>query len=453
MRTRVLLALALALAGGPIAFAAPSDPVVVVLRLEGVVDPLVADYVRNGIARASDEGAVAVVLEIDTPGGLDGSMRSITEAMLDARVPVIAYVTPPGARAASAGAFIALAAPVAAMAPGTNIGASTPVGLDGGDLSTKTRNDAAAYLRSLAETYGRDGAVAETFVTQGRSLSAEQAREASVVDLVAPTRAALLAELDGKAVRLASGRTLTLDVDGVVVEERPMGGLWNLLHELLDPNLAFIAFWLGLALIVLELLIPGHVFSGTVGTVLLLIALFAFGVLPVSWIGLLLLVTSVVLFVIELNAPGLGAAGIAATVALVLGGWFLFDRSGGVAVSPLVLAPTAALVAAFFGVVVAKVLRMRDLPPVQGPEAIVGREGVVVGVGVDPRGGVVRVAAEEWRATCASGALAPGTRIRVTGIDGLVLTVEPLDADASGQAPPVTDGEPTTASVHEGGER
>lgn len=399
---------------------------VVVLRLDGVVDDINADYVAREVARASDEGAAAVLLEIDTPGGLASSMNQITEALLGASVPTVTYVAPQGARAASAGAFILMAGSVAAMAPGTNTGASTPVGLDGGDLSTKIAEDAAASIRSLAETYDRNPDLAASFVLEGRSVSAQEALEGDVIDLVASSRDTLLREIDGRTLELASGETVTVETSGVTIEERPLGGFLGFLHGLFNPTLAFLFFWLGLALIVLELLIPGHVFSGTVGTILLLISLFSFGVLPVRWVGVLLLIAAAVLFVIELSAPGLGVFGGAATVSLLLGGWFLYDRSGGVEVSPFVLLPTAALMAGFFGFVVAKVLRMRDLPPVQGPEAIVGKEGVVVGVGVDPRGGVVRVAAEEWKAVAPGGPLSPGARIRVASLDGLVLTVEPL---------------------------
>jgi membrane-bound ClpP family serine protease len=210
-----------------------------------------------------------------------------------------------------------------------------------------------------------------------------------------------------------------------------------ILHDLFDPNLAFIFFWLGLALIVLELIVPGHVFSGTVGTILLILSIVSFGLLPVRLIGVALLVASVVFFVIELKVPGLGAWSAAGIAALVLGGLFLFDPAGGVRVSPFVIAPVAAVMALFFGFVVSKALAMRHLPPAQGPEAIVGREGVVLGSGLDLEG-VVRVAAEEWKAVTAGGPIPAGSRIRVTRIDGLVLTVEPREpehAPTGGAAP------------------
>jgi membrane-bound serine protease (ClpP class) len=416
----------------------PDAGEVVVLTLDGTVDPLVADYLTGEIERAQDAGAEAVLLEIDTPGGLGSSMDQITGAILNATVPVIGYVAPSGARAASAGAFILLSCPVAAMAPGTNVGASTPVGLSGGDLSQKVTNDAAASIRSIAQTYGRNVEVAESFVTEGASISAQEALADQVIDVIASSRGQLLQDLDGETVRLGTGDEATLDLAGAPVVEQDMGGFWGFIHTLLDPNLAFIFFWLGLALIVLELIVPGHIFSGTIGTILFVLALFSFGVLPVRIIGIALLVLSVVAFVLELKAPGLGIWGAVGTVALLLGGWFLYDRAGGAEVSPGVLLAVAGFVVLFFGFVVAKALRIRRMPPAQGPGAVVGRTGVVVGAGVDERGGIVRVQAEEWRAVAPAGLIHGGGAIRVTGLDGLVLTVEPLVEEhaGAGDGPP-----------------
>lgn len=410
---------------GQAAHAQATAPVVVQLRLTGVVDPLVADYVTGSVQRAQDDGAAAVLLEIDTPGGLGSSMREIDQALLNATIPVIGYVSPSGARAASAGAFILLSSPVAAMAPGTNVGASTPVGASGGDLSRKITNDAAASIRSIAQTYGRNTDVAETFVTQGASISAEEALTKGVIDLISPSSTQLLTELDGRTVTLGTGQAVTLHTADATIQEKNMGAFVGFLHALLDPNLAFIFFWLGLALIVLELIALGNI-SWT-GVVLMLLAIVSFGLLPVRLVGLGLLVVSVVAFVFELKAPGLGVWGTIGVIALLLGGWFLYDRSGGVEVSPLVLIPVAVLVSLFFGVVVAKAMRMRKMPPPAGREAIVGTHGVTLPSGVGPRGGVVRVASEEWRAVAPAGAIPGGHKVRVTGLDGLVLTVEALD--------------------------
>jgi membrane-bound serine protease (ClpP class) len=421
---------------------AQEEPTKVVrLSLEGVVDPFVADYLREGIEGAGD--AAAILLTIDTPGGLDSSMREIIKAILASETPVVCYVGPPGARAASAGAFILMACHVAAMAPATNVGASTPVGISGVTLARKVEEDAAAKMRDLAERRGRNAELANTFVTESRSITAEEAFEGHVIDLIAESDRALLDEADGAVVDTVGGNTATLRTAGVTIEDRPMNAGVGFLHALFDPNLAFIFFWLGLALIVLELIVPGHVFSGTVGTILLLLSVVSFGLLPVRLIGIALLVASVVFFVIELKMPGLGIWSAAGIAALVLGGLVLFDPAGGVRVSPFAIVPMAVFMALFFGFVVAKALSMRHLPPAQGPEAIVGREGVVLPGGLDPEG-VVRVAAEEWKATTAGDPIPEGSKIRVVRLDGLVLTVEPASSEhaPTGGALPARGGTP-----------
>jgi membrane-bound serine protease (ClpP class) len=415
--------------------AQPTRPGVVHLSLEGVVDPFVADYLRNGIEGAVD--AAAILLTIDTPGGLDSSMREIIKAIEASAAPVICYVSPQGARAASAGAFILMACHVAAMAPATNVGASTPVGIGGVTLSRKVEEDAAATMRGLAQERGRNDDLAASFVTESKSITAEEALDGDVIDVIADSERALLDEVDGTAVGVAAGATATLHTRGVGIEDVRMNAGVGFLHELFDPNLAFIFFWLGLALIVLELIVPGHVFSGTIGTILLLLSIVSFGLLPVRLIGIALLVASVVFFVVELKVPGLGLWSVAGIVSLVLGGLFLFDTAGGVRVSPFAIVPVAAFMALFFGFVVSKALAMRHLPPAQGPQAVVGREGVVLAGGLDPDG-VVRVAAEQWKATSPTGPVPAGSRVRVTKLDGLVLTVEPLEpehAPTGGAAP------------------
>jgi len=442
IRPRVLAGLTLIALALPIhASAQQEDPAILALRLEGVVDGFVADYIAEGVADATAGNRPAVLIEIDTPGGLGSAMDEISETILNASVPVLCFVAPSGARAASAGAIILLSCPVAAMAPGTNVGASTPIGLDGGDLAKKIANDAAARARALAETYGRDVETAESFVTEAASLSAQEAFEAGVIDLIAATREELLSTLHGTTVMLGTGQDARLELDGPI-EERGIGGFVGFLHGLFDPSLAFLFFWLGLILLVLELLIPGHVFSGTVGAVLMLISLWSFGMLPVRWIGIALLLISIVAFVIEIKAPGLGVWGGVGVITLLLGGWFLYDRTGGVAVSPWVLIATAGMAAAFFGLVVAKAIEMGRMPPAQGPDAIIGTEGVALAAGVDARGGLVRVKAEEWRAVTRSGLIPAGARVRVTGLDGLVLTVEAMDREheAAGASSPAPEG-------------
>ncbi len=414
---------------------------IVGLQLNGVVDPFVADYLRGAIGDANSDEATAVLLQIDTPGGLASSMREITQAILGSKVPVICFVAPEGARAASAGAFVLMSCPVAAMAPGTNVGAATPIGVSGLTLERKVTNDAVASIRSMAEIYGRNADVAESFVRDATSISATAALDEGVIDRIEPSVGSLLAAVSGTTVTLGDSSTTTLpDLAGLELNERSMSPGAGFLHGLFDPNLAFIFFWVGLLLIVIELIIPGHIFSGTVGTILLLTSFASFGLLPVRLIGVSLLIASVIFFVLEVKAPGLGIWSLAGLASLVGGGLFLYDGSGGVRVSPWVLLGVAALVAVFFGVVVSKLIAIRHVPPVpQGAEAIVGHEGVVLGAGLGTDG-VVRVASEEWRAVSPSGPLPGGTQVRVTGLDGLVLTVEPLIDEHVPAAAPAEGG-------------
>lgn len=436
------LAMAALLGSAAASATTTGTPKVLSLRLEGVVDPFAADYVVRGIRDAAAAGDAAVVLEIDTSGGLDSSMREVTQAILNADIPVIGYVAPQGAHAASQGAFVLMSSPIAAMAPGTNVGAATPVGLNGATGSQTAVNDAAAYMESLAQRQGRNAGVAATFVTQSVSISAEQALSEHVIDLIAPSQTQLLLDVDGQAVTLADGSTVTLHTAGAQVENQDLGGLLAFLHALVDPTLAFVFFFLGLALIVIELLFPGHILSGTVGAVLVVLAVISFGLLPVRMVGIVLLVLSTVALILEVRHPGMGIWGALGLVFLVLGGWFLYDRAGGAGLPIWVIAPVAAFVAFFFFIVVVKARKLRDLPPPAGPEAVIGHEGIALGSGLNPAG-VVRVAAEDWRAVSAGGSVPGGNRVKVTGIDGLVLTVVPaVDTPVSqGSAPasPATD--------------
>lgn len=416
-----------------------SAPLVVELSIDGVVDPFVASAVEDGIRDA--RGADAVLLRIDTPGGLDSSMRSIVQSVLNAPVPVVCYVAPQGARAASAGAFILISCPVAAMAPGTNVGAATPVGLSGATASKKALEDSVAYIRSLAEQRDRNADWAESAVRDAASLPAEEALAEDVIDLVAPSRGALMNAIDGRSVEIADGQTMILRTAGAVIEERGMGPLQAFLHALLDPNLAFIFFWLGLALIVIEFLAPGIGVAGIAGGLLLLTSLISFGMLPVQLAGVILLIASAALFIVELQAPGFGVAGAGGLVALIVGGLFLFDRSvPNATVSIWVILPTALLVAAFFTWVARAVLRLHRRPvAASGMERLVGKQGRAIEA-LDPEG-FVWVEGEEWKASSTGAEPIPAdARIRVTAIEGVRLKVEPATAADETVAAPGAPG-------------
>jgi membrane-bound serine protease (ClpP class) len=405
---------------------AQAAPTVTALELDGAVDPFVAGYLADGIAAADERADDAVLLRIDTPGGLDSAMRTIVKAILAARTPVLCWTGPSGARAASAGTFVMLACPVNAMAPGTNIGAAHPVGVSGAIAEEKVTNDAAAFARSLAERTGRNADWAERAVRQSVSLSAEEAVDQDVADLLAASSAELLGKADGRKVTTAAG-PVTLGTAGAVVETREPGAAVALLHGLIDPNLAFIFFYLGLVLIVVEVLHPGISVPGILGGLLLVVSVVAFGILPVRLGGVALLAASVVLFGVELKHPGVGLPLAGGLACLILGGLLLFDPAlpgPGARVSPWLLAAVAALLAGFFLLVVRAVVAARRLPaPAGGLDALVGEVGVALGP-LAPRG-EVRVARERWSAEAARGAIPAGSAVRVVGRRGLKLIVEP----------------------------
>jgi membrane-bound serine protease (ClpP class) len=414
--------LALAPAGGAAgAQDSGTNPLAVVIELDGVVDPFTASHVEGRIAEANRDAAAAVLISVDTPGGLDSSMRKIIQSILGSRVPVICHVAPEGARAASAGTFILIACPVAAMAPGTNVGAAHPVGVSGAINLQKAENDAAAYIRSLAERYGRNADWAERAVRESISASAHEALDLGVIDLISASQAALLRDVDGRTVRVAGGEEVVLSTSGLAVERRGMGAGLALLHTLLDPNLAFIFLWLGISFVAVEFFVPGGIL-GVTGAIMLVLAFMALGMLPVQLIGILLLVASVAFFLLELKLPGNLIGTVAGLISLILGGLFLFDPSVPSArVSPWVIAPVAVLAAVFFMFVIRAAIRMRGSKIASGVGPLIGAEGTVV-TKLDPSG-IVQVASEEWTAESQGEPVPPGGRIRVVGVEGLRLKV------------------------------
>jgi membrane-bound serine protease (ClpP class) len=440
----VVLLLSAGALGGASNARAASEGEIVSLDLRGVVDPFMASYIRDGIASAGERHANAVILEIDTPGGFDSSMRTIVQSILGSDVPVIGYVSPSGARAASAGTFVLMACPVAAMAPGTNVGAAHPVGVSGAIESAKVENDAVAYIRALAEHRGRNAAWAERAVRDSVSVPAEEAVNLNVIDLVAADRGQLLQRVDGRTAQVVGGRSVVLHTVGVPVVEDPMGILPFVLHSLITPDFAFLFFILGLILLVIELLHPGVSVPGILGALLLVFSLISFGMLPIELAGIVMLVIAVVLFLIELKHPGLGLPAIGGVIFLSVGALFLFDRAvPSVEVSPWLIAISAVVALVFFGIVVRASLRARHLPPPAGLDRLVGQSGVVVR-DLNPVG-VVRVAAEEWSATSTEPTVPTGAAVRVVGVRGLRLEVEPLQAVTS--SAPASPGEDEGSGV------
>jgi membrane-bound serine protease (ClpP class) len=433
-RWLVTLVLVAGLVGTDPAVAADGTGRVLVTSVEGPITPVIADHLDDGVDRAERDGFAAFVVRLDTPGGLDTSMRRIIRRFLAAEVPVVVFVGPPGARAASAGALITLAANVAVMAPGTAIGASTPVDVSGGDVGRKAVNDAAALAASVARARGRNEAVARAFVTEARSLPAEEALRAGVVDAVAPSLEAALRAADGRSVRVSTaGREVVLRTAGAPVEEYRMGLVRRVLQRLADPNLAVLFLSLGVLALLGELASPGIGVSGVTGVILLLLGLAALSVLPVNVAGVLLLLVAVALFVAELLAPGVGLAALGGSVALVLGAIFLADDIPGRELRLAVVVPVAVLVGG--GVVVAGrfAARSRRTPSsLTGTARFVGRE-VVVGRADDRRGQAL-VEGTWWRLRSTGAPLAEGEVVRVVAVEGLELVVEPAASSSGSHA-------------------
>jgi membrane-bound serine protease (ClpP class) len=412
---------------------------VLVTTLDDMIGPVTADQITDGVARATDEGYDAYVLRMNTPGGLDTSMRAITTSFLEAEVPVIVHVAPRGARAASAGAIITYAAHIAAMAPGTAIGAATPVDLEGGDVERKIINDAAALAESIADARGRPVEFAVDSVREGRSATASDALEIGIIDLIAGSLDELLDEVDGTEVTLASGATVALATAGAEVDEFDMGLFRRILKTLADPNLAFLFLSIGTLGVIYELASPGIGAGGIIGGAMIVLAMFALSVLAVDATGLLFLGLAVALFAAEVFAPGIGIFAVLGAVSLVLSGVFLFDDASAPGVSIAVLLPTAVVVGGL--VVVAGRLAMRAQ---RGMSSTTG-SGVLVGQVVRVRrgDGVKGQALVEggwWTLRSADAPLVAGDEVKVVAVEGLELVVKHVTPEPAGGPPPEADG-------------
>jgi membrane-bound serine protease (ClpP class) len=420
--------------------AAGSDARAMVLDIDGAIGPAMADYVTRALRGADPDATRLVVLRINTPGGLDGSMRAIVAAILASPVPFCAYVAPSGARAASAGTYIAYAAAVAAMAPGTNIGAATPIRLGGpgaagapakgqsgsGPADTESRkmvNDAVAYIRGLAQLNGRNAEWAEQAVRTAASLPAADALKLHVVDAIADDVPDLLRQLDGRRV-IAAGKPVVLATKGLAIAVEPPDWRTHLLDVVTDPNVAFLLMLLGVAGLVFEFTTPGAVVPGAVGVISLLVALYALDLLPIDYAGAGLVLLGIGLMIAEAHIGAFGMLGVAGIAAFAVGALLMFPSTApGFALSrPLVVAVTI-VAAGFFLVALSLLLRSRKRPVATGGEALLGAEGEAVSW--DRQQGRVRVAGEIWRAHAAA-PLGAGARVKVTGRHGLVLTVEPI---------------------------
>lgn len=404
------------------------------LHVDGAISPAMADYVVHGLDTAAEQHAQLVILEMDTPGGLDNSMRRIIKAILASPVPVVTYVAPSGSRAASAGTYILYASHIAAMAPATNVGAATPVQLAGGSPTPakpetaedrKILNDAVAYIRSLANERGRNADWAEQAVRNAASLTADEALKQHVIDLMADDLPDLLAKLNGRSVSTRAG-TITLRTTGMVVQEYQIGARVKFLEVITDPTVAYLLLLVGIFGLMFEGYNPGGVLPGVVGAIAILLALYAFHVLPVNFAGLALIVLGVILFVTETFVHAYGTLSIGGLAAFVFGSIILMDTSvPGFQVSRGLIAGISVAAALIIAGTVWLTLQTHRRPVVSGSEQILSSAGLAVGDFMPDGTGKVRVHSEIWNAYSEQPVRA-GDSIKVVRREGLKLIVEPL---------------------------
>ena len=407
--------------GGPASAAQP----VSLIEMDSAITPVTVRLLTTALDRARSENAQALIVTLNTPGGLERSMRSMVQTILGSSIPVIVYVAPTGARAASAGVFITMAAHVAAMAPATNIGAAHPVAVGGSmdkEMSKKVENDAAAFARTIATERGRNAEWAEKAVRSSVSATEREAVKLKVVDLIADSVPDLLAKIDGRTVKTSKG-PVTLATRDAPVKVIAVGFRDRFLALISDPNVAYLLMMAGMLGIFFELSNPGSILPGVIGGICLILAFFAFQSLPVNWAGLLLLLFGVVLLIAEIKVVSHGILAIGGVIAMLLGSLMLYDTpdTTGIRLSWYVIVPTVGTTSALVFFAVSMGIRALYRPSVTGSSAMVGRLGVTRAA-LRPDGQVL-IDGELWRAVSPDGEIGAGEPVQVTAIDGLTLTV------------------------------
>lgn len=394
---------------------------VMIIELEGAIGPATATFLNRGLEKAEDRGAVLVIVRLDTPGGLASSMRTMVKAILNSRVPVVVYVSPQGAGAASAGVMVTVAAHVAAMAPGTNIGAAHPVTAGGKDMektmTEKVVNDMASYGRGIAQQKGRNAEWVEKAIRESVSITADEAVKKNVVDLVAKDVDELLNLLEGREITLREGKVV-LKTAGLAKTRYKPGIRDTILKTISDPNIAYILMMIGLAGLYFELSHPGVIFPGVIGAISLILAFYSFQTLPVNYAGLLLIALAIIFFIAEIKVTSYGALSLGGLISLTLGSIMLFDD---LKVSLKLMAPTVVLVGGFFVIVSTLAFRAYRTRPKSGMDGLIGEIGLVK-EDIDPEG-LIFVHGEYWRAI-AGEKIEADEKVEVEGADGLILRVK-----------------------------
>jgi membrane-bound serine protease (ClpP class) len=405
-----------------------------ILRIDGAIGPIVANYFDDQLADAARDSASLVVLELDTPGGLDTSMRQMVRAILSSPVPVGVYVAPAGARAASAGVFLVMASQVAGMAPATNIGAAHPVNMGGkldDTMAEKVTNDAVAYLQSLAKQRGRNVEWAENVVRESVSVTAEEARDLGIVEIIAPDLPTFLKACDGLRYQDGSGGGV-LHTAHALLERRPLSWRDRFLQRITDPTVAYIFLLLGFYGLFFELSNPGSLLPGIVGAICLLLAFLAFQSLPVNYVGVLLILVGLIMLLLEVKVTSYGALTIGGVIALVLGSLLMFDAGNPFGSVPFqVMVPAVVVTVFFFLAIVGLGLAAQRRRPYSGQDALAGQLGEVIkddGLHGDQYAGRLFIDGEYWEYRCAT-PLKAGQSARVVKSQGRCLLVEPVDID------------------------
>lgn len=403
---------------------AGSRPLVYLLDVDGTVNPALADYLIRGIEKAEENNVAALVVRMDTPGGVLTTTKTIIKHIVNAKVPVVVYVAPSGSSAASAGALITMAADVAAMAPGTNIGAAHPVSGGGqeisGTMSEKIMNDITAYMRGIVSKKGRNAEWAEKAIRESVSVSDKEALDLKVIELIADSVPDLLQKLDGRTIE-KENRSITLKTKNAKVERIAAGWRFKILDVIANPNVAYILMMIGGLGIMMELYHPGAILPGVAGGICLLLAFFALQVLPVNYVGILLIILAVILFILELKVQSFGLLSIGAVISLILGSIMLFETDeAAMRVSWGVIIPTVTAVSAFFIFALGLVVRAWMRKPMTGQQGLVGEFGFAL-TNVDTAGKVA-VHGEYWNAR-AERHIPKGERVRVIRVENLCLVV------------------------------
>ncbi len=410
-----------------------SKDLVVVVKISGPINPAVAEYVAHKINQANADQEALIVLHMDTPGGLDTSMRQIIKKIQGSQVPIASFVAPSGSRAASAGTFITIASHIAAMAPGTNIGAAHPVNMMGGGgageqaktMEQKVANDAAAYIRSLAELRKRNAHWAELAVTKSVSISAEEALRLNVIDLIAGDVKALVLAVDGREVQVASG-SITLDTGNLQIVYHEMNPRQKFLDIISNPNVAYILMMLGVVGLYFEMSNPGLVLPGVIGAISLILALYAMQTLPINYAGFLLILFGVILFIAEISIMSYGLLSVSGVISIFLGSTMLIDSDDpALQISRAILYPTLGLTLVLSLGITAFAVRTRSLKKQGGAEGMLGETGLVKDA-LNPQGRV-QVRGELWEAE-AEGPIAAGETVRIDAVEGLTIKVTKVES-------------------------